>query len=303
MKILLAIDTSAASRVALDQVAARPWPPNSQVRVLNVMEIAEPFALTPVVEEMNTRAHKLVDEAAKRLRSSGVQSHGSLEVETKVGQGDPKTVILDHATELLDADLIVMGAHGSSAIERFLVGSVSRSVLRHAHCSVELVRPSPAPAGAALKVLLAVDGSAGSREAVELVAARPWPAGSEFRVLSVVDLDMSALQVAFEIPGLDAAHLEAQRAAAMQRTEDAIDSARSILEAAGFKTSPSISVLVASPKEVILEEAAAWPADLIVLGSHGHDRLDRFLLGSTSEAVATHAACSVAVMRGRRPAA
>jgi nucleotide-binding universal stress UspA family protein len=297
MKILLAIDSSAASRVALDQVASRPWPANSQVRVLHVVEIAEPFALAPILDEVSARAHRLVEDAATRLRSRG------LEADVKVGQGDPKTVILDHATELLDADLIVMGAHGSSAIERFLMGSVSRSVLRHAHCSVELVRPSPAPAGAALKVLLAVDGSAGSREAVALVAARPWPSGSEFRVLSVVDLDMSALQVAFEIPGLDAAHLEAQRAAAMQRTEDAIDSARGVLEAAGLKTSPSISVLVASPKEVILEEAVAWPADLIVLGSHGHDRLDRFLLGSTSEAVATHAACSVAVMRGRRPAA
>jgi nucleotide-binding universal stress UspA family protein len=297
MKILLPIDTSAASQVAIDQVAARPWPPNTQVRVLNVVEISEPFALAPIVEEVSARAHRLVDDAAKRLRECG------LEADVKVGQGDPKTVILDHATELLDADLIVMGAHGSSAIERFLMGSVSRSVLRHAHCSVELVRPSPAPAGAALKVLLAVDGSAGSHDAAELTAACPWPAGSEFRVLSVVDLDMSALQVAFEIPGLDAEHLEAQRAAAMQRTEDAVDSARSILEAAGFKTSPSISVLVASPKEVILEEAAAWPADLIVLGSHGHDRLDRFLLGSTSEAVATHAPCSVAVMRGRHPAA
>ena len=297
MKILLAIDSSAASGVAIDQVASRPWPANSQVRVLNVMEIAEPFALAPILDEVSARAHRLVEDAAKRLRACG------LETDVKVGQGDPKTVILDHAVELLDADLIVMGAHGSSAIERFLMGSVSRSVLRHAHCSVELVRPSPVPAGAALKVLLAVDGSAGSHEAAALVAALPWPSGSEFRVLSAVDLDLTALQVAFEIPGLDAAHLEAQRAAAMQRTEDAIDAARSVLEAAGLKTSPSISVLVASPKEIILEEAATWSADLIVLGSHGHGGLDRFLLGSTSEAVATHAACSVAVMRARRPAA
>jgi nucleotide-binding universal stress UspA family protein len=302
MKILLAIDSSAASQVAIDQVAARPWPTDSQVRVLTVVELPEPSALAAAVdldiaEGMNTRAHRLVEDAAKRLRSCGLQA------EAKVGQGDPKTVILDHATELLDADLIIMGAHGSSSIERFLLGSVSRSVLRHAHCSVELVRPSPAPAGTPLKVLLAVDGSTGSHEAAQSVAARPWPRTAEFRVLSVVDLHLSALQVAFEIPGLDAAHLEAQRAAAMQRTEDAIDSARAILEDAGLQTAPSVSVLAAGPKEVILEEAAAWPADLIVLGSHGHGALDRFLLGSTSETVATHAACSVAVMRARRPAA
>ena len=54
---------------------------------------------------------------------------------------------------------------------------------------------------------------------------------------------------------------------------------------------------VASPKEIILQEAAEWPADLIVLGSHGNSGLTRFLLGSTSEAVATHAPCSVEVIR------
>jgi nucleotide-binding universal stress UspA family protein len=294
MKILLAVDPSSASQAAVDQVATRPWPAGSQVRVLTVVESSHPWALAPIVEEVDVRAHQLVEEAAKHLRSHG------LEADAKVGQGDPKTVILEHATELMDADLIVMGAHGTGGLERFLLGSVSRAVLRFAPCSVELVRKSPAPQGAGLKVLLAVDGSEGSRHAAEALAARPWPAGSEFRVLSVVDMGLSALQAAFEIPALDTAHLESQRAAAMQRTENAIDSARKILEAAGLQTSPSISVLVSSPKEVILQEAAEWPADLIVLGSHGHGGFSRFLLGSTSEAVATHAACSVAVIRAKR---
>jgi nucleotide-binding universal stress UspA family protein len=160
---------------------------------------------------------------------------------------------------------------------------------------VEIARPSQT--GQALRVLLAVDDSEGSSDAVALTAARPWPATAEFRVLSVVELGLSALQAGFEIPGLDAAHLETQRANAMQRTQEAVDSARRILEAAGLRTSPAISVLVASPKEIILQEAAAWPADWIILGSHSHNTLDRFLLGSTSEAVATHANCSVAIMR------
>jgi nucleotide-binding universal stress UspA family protein len=121
-------------------------------------------------------------------------------------------------------------------------------------------------------------------------------------VLSAVELGMSALQGAFEIPSLDAAHLESQRAAAMQRTEEAIDSARKTLEAAGLTTSESISVLAASPKEIILQEAAVWPADWIVLGSHGSSGLSRFLIGSTSEAVATHATCSVEVFR-QKPSA
>ena len=56
-------------------------------------------------------------------------------------------------------------------------------------------------------------------------------------------------------------------------------------------------VISGSPKEVILEEAEAFGADLIVVGSHGYGMLDRFLLGSVSQAVALHAKCSVEIVR------
>lgn len=58
-------------------------------------------------------------------------------------------------------------------------------------------------------------------------------------------------------------------------------------------------VLSGSPKRVILEEAEAFGADLIVVGSHGHGALERFLLGSVSQAVALHAKCSVEIVRTR----
>ena len=291
MQILLAVDASAASRAALDEVASRPWPTGSRVEVLTVIDQLEPWTLGELAAQVNALAQQLVEGGAKHLQSRGLAADG------RVAEGDPKTVILDHATTM-GADLIVLGAHGNSAIERFLLGSVSKAVLRHAPCSVAIVRENGARGGA-LKVLLAVDGSAGSRRAAESVAGHPWPSGTEIRVLSAVELGLSALQAAFEIPSLDATHLETQRVAAMERAEDAIDSARTTLEAAGLTTSESVSVLVASPKEIILQEAAEWPADWIVLGSNGHGALDRFLLGSTSEAVATHAPCSVEVIRGK----
>jgi len=285
MKILVAIDASPASQAAVDQVAARPWPPNSSFEILTAVETSQPWSLATIAEELKARAHQLVDTAAAKLRSSGLTTTAT------VSEGDPKTVILDHAAASA-ADLIVVGAHGMSALDQFFLGSVSKAVLRHAPCSVAIVRQT-----ASSKILLAIDDSAGSSAAVESVAARPWPAGAEIRVLSAVELGMSALQGAFEIPSFDAKHLESQRAAAMKRTEEAIDSARKTLEAAGLTTSESISVLDQAPKEIILQEAAAWPADWIVLGSHGSSGLSRFLIGSTSETVATHAACSVEVVR------
>jgi nucleotide-binding universal stress UspA family protein len=294
MNILLAIDSSSASKAAVDHVAKHPWPTGSRIEVLTVIENMEPWTLGLIWEEVNTRAQRIVNVAAEQLRACGLAAKSAVE------QGDPKSVILHHAAAI-GADLIVMGAHGVSAVERFLLGGVSKAVLRFAHCSVALLRAGGIPA-AGLKVLLAVDNSEGSRHATETMATLPWPNGTEVRVLSVVELRLSALQAAFEVPALDTAHLESQRAAAIQRTEDSIDSARKTLEAAGLTTTESVSVLVASPKEVILQEAAAWPADWIILGSHGSSGLSRFLIGSTSETVATHAHCSVEVVRKKQAA-
>ena len=56
-------------------------------------------------------------------------------------------------------------------------------------------------------------------------------------------------------------------------------------------------VIEGSPKSVILEEADAFGADLIIVGSHGYGMIERFLLGSVSHAVALHAKCSVEIVR------
>lgn len=69
------------------------------------------------------------------------------------------------------------------------------------------------------------------------------------------------------------------------------------LRKAGFKTSEIVEV--GDPKITIVDHAAKWRADLIVLGSHGWKGLGRFLMGSVSEAVARHAGCSVEVVRSR----
>ncbi|HEY6331288.1 MAG TPA: universal stress protein, partial [Blastocatellia bacterium] len=55
------------------------------------------------------------------------------------------------------------------------------------------------------------------------------------------------------------------------------------------------------PKEVLVDEADQWGADLIVVGSHGYRGITRFLLGSVSQAVASHAHCSVEIVRCRQP--
>lgn len=57
--------------------------------------------------------------------------------------------------------------------------------------------------------------------------------------------------------------------------------------------------LFGSPKQAILDAGRQWPADLIVVGAHGHSGVGRFLFGGVSEAVAMHAGCSVEVIRDK----
>jgi nucleotide-binding universal stress UspA family protein len=74
-----------------------------------------------------------------------------------------------------------------------------------------------------------------------------------------------------------------------------VDRVAQMLSSAGFRVSTSVAT--GDARSAILEEAAAWHADLIVLGSHGRKGLERFFLGSVSEAVARHAHCSVQIVR------
>ena len=91
--------------------------------------------------------------------------------------------------------------------------------------------------------------------------------------------------------------MEELRGKDMQRAQAAIAAAEGILCGAGLEATSTVAVPSATPKELILSEAAEWDANLIVVGSHGRRGVNRLLLGSVSEAVALHANCSVEIVR------
>lgn len=140
MKILLAVDDSPSSRAAVDTVAAQFPSKETEIRVLHVVE---PVAMTPPPEmaagyypelkDALEKAKKWVEGVAGKLRGAGFR------VNTAVEAGDARSVIVDSAASW-PADLIVVGAHGHKKLQRFLLGSVSEAVARHAQCSVEIVR-------------------------------------------------------------------------------------------------------------------------------------------------------------------
>ena len=290
MKVLVAVDHSEASQAVLKEVAARPWPPKSCMEVLNVVEPAHLWTVSQTAEEAIRLSTDLVNRAAEELRGWDLEASG---VSLK---GDAKRVILDRAKET-KADFVFVGSQGVSALAHFLLGNVASAVVRHAPCSVEIVRARAGKPPGVHKILLATDGSEFAARAARSIAERPWPAGTEVGVLSVVELVMGSAQALFEPPYVDPEQLEPLREDAMKRAQNAVSAAVEILSKTFPKVSESISVLLSGPKNVIIEGADQSRTDLIVVGSHGHHGIERFLLGSVSEAVALHAHCSVEVIR------
>lgn len=147
MKILLAIDDSRFSQAAAKAVGARAKPEDAEVQVLHVLEPPSFMASSKTpghdpafdaawwrLEKEQARA--LVEKIAEELRSKGLKATATVE------EGEPKSMILDIARNW-HADLIVLGSHGRKGMLHFLMGSVSEAIVRHASCSVEVVRIPP----------------------------------------------------------------------------------------------------------------------------------------------------------------
>ena len=75
---------------------------------------------------------------ARRAGGTAVEK-GGLKAQGIVEEGDPRSTIIKHATKW-GANLIVAGSHGRKGLDRFLMGSVAEFIVRHAPCSVEIVR-------------------------------------------------------------------------------------------------------------------------------------------------------------------
>ena len=149
-----------------------------------------------------------------------------------------------------------------------------------------------------MRVLLAIDGSSFSTAAVEEVAQRPWPVGAEIRIISVAQPPLVARPETWELP-VDFA--EQMEKAVLDRAQPVVDiAAQRLREALGARIKTSAAVLLGHPKQAIIDEAERWRADLVVVGSHGQSALTRFLLGSVSQTVASHARCSVEIVRDRK---
>ena len=144
MKILIAVDSSKFSDAAVRMLISQNQPDKAIVRVLHVVapletsyypELTPPYPMdfSDIKKYRMKAGRDLTARMAAKIRKAGFK------VDTLVAQGPVKTTIVDHAAKWRP-NLIVMGSHGRKTIERILLGSVSEYVVRHAPCSVQIVR-------------------------------------------------------------------------------------------------------------------------------------------------------------------
>jgi nucleotide-binding universal stress UspA family protein len=307
MKILIAYDGSSCADAALADLRRAGLPRHAEAVVLSVADVwlppddeTIPWTASEIsvgVQKARDRAAQAVEEAralavqaSERIRAHFPDWH----VRAEACADSPARGIVKKAEEWA-ADLIVVGSHGRSALGRFILGSVSHKVVTAAHCSVRVARGRLETTDAPLRIVVGVDGSPDARTAVDAIAARLWPAGSEFRVVAVVDPKKSGAHAAlmFELLRRIGESAEDEWVWAHEVAEGLAQ----LLRAAGLIASARVKA--GDPKRMLVQEAEHCRADCIFVGARGLARLERFLLGSVSAAVAAQAHCSVEVVRPR----
>jgi nucleotide-binding universal stress UspA family protein len=300
MKLLIPIDASAYSDVAIEFLAARPMlgdaPP--QIDLLNVQLPLPPRAGRAVGAEIaqswyEAEARKVLEPAIDQLRAAGLDPAWFHRV------GHPGVVISDWA-EAHDVDLIIMGSHGRTALKNLVFGSVTQFVLATSHVPVLVLRKPEAPQGESLRVGIALDGSAYGEAAADLVLARralfgPQP---EITLLHAVESRVGALLPADRPDeGLSLPTPTAIEAAQRAAFDAVVAPIRERFAGAGIKVKEAF--IVGPAAEQIAAFATAAPLDILVLGSHGRGALTSALMGSVAWSIA--ARCSTPLLMVRLP--
>jgi nucleotide-binding universal stress UspA family protein len=288
MKVLVAVDSITTLDIVINEMSARSWPSGTEARVLSIVDDADVplkagdeqgFGVSAVRREMHRRGEQISALAVERLRKLGILS------QVVIMRGNPEFLI-SFAARKWPADLILIRAHNRKDFRNRLLGSVAKSVVESAPCSVEVVRAREKPdaISAGFRILLATDNSAASRAASQAIAEMSWPEDTEVRVVSVVN----PMIYSFEELGVTGAGSTDYAHRAIGNAVQALRSARVRISA---------EIIAGSAARQIIGRAKHWGADLIVLGTNERRGLSRLLFGSTSAAVANRAHCSVRVIR------
>lgn len=294
-KVLLATDGSEEAEMAATTAVNLANNTHSELHILTVGPgyPAYDVRVPEVAEELRQQTQEILDEQTKKIEQAGgkiAQRHLRLAENHPGFEHHPSDDVVRVAEEI-GAGLIVLGTRGRGGVRRALMGSVSDSVVRHAHCPVMMVR------GEAVvfpnKILVATDRSEEAELAARTAADLAKSSGSELHVVHVAHME----RVFATEPEIEA--LVQQRA---QEARELLDEEVERIEAAGG-TPAQTHLKVGKPDAEITHLAEELGAGLIILGSRGRGGIRRALMGSVSSSVVQHAHCPVMVVRPEKQTA
>jgi nucleotide-binding universal stress UspA family protein len=298
--ILCPIDFSEFSRHAFDRAVGVARCYGAKVSVLHVLPVPSAVPAVPYGPEgpgpfgFHAPDRDLVVSELRRFLATDRDIGVPLHYEVIEGPSAAKEIMLQ--TERLDADFVVLGTHGRSGFDRLLLGSVTEKVLRKSPVPVLTIPPrlgdvTPSGRDPFRRILYATDFSAGSNAALTYAASLARHANGHLTIVHVVEpLPVGAdstTGTSFDVAGYEAA-LERDSAARLRKIVP--DEIRVTCNAEDVITK-------GRPYREILRIAGERLSDLIVLGVHGRNALDRLVFGSTAEHVVRRAVCPVLTVR------
>jgi nucleotide-binding universal stress UspA family protein len=284
-KILFAIDGSRDAEVAATTAVGLARATGSELYVVTAAEEYPHYeAYWPLAERSRQLAQEILHKQLKRIEKLG----GTVDQNyLRIGTAAEEVVSL---AEEIGAGLIVLGSRGRGGVRRALMGSVSDSVVRHAHCTVVVVRGEPVVFPT--KILVATDASEEAHLAATTAADVAERTGSELHVVHVGKANTRGAYSGVEVgplPGIHQDELDKQAEGLSEAEVERMEASDTKVAGSHLRRGRADEQIV-----VLAEEIGAY---LVVMGSRGLGRIRRALLGSASDSVVRHAHCPVMVVR------
>ena len=270
-EIVAPTDGSATAGTAAETALDLAQRFDASIHAIAVAELDEPPAdvESEVAEEVTQHGETTLATLSDRAASLGVSATTRV-IET----ADPAhRAIIDYVNGH-DVDLVVMGTHGRTGLNRLVLGSVTERTLRTSPVPVLTVHEDVSLKPDFDTVLLPTDGSEPASLAADHGVALAEATGAAMEIIHVVDLSPASGDFG------SADVLSALEEAGQRAVDDVIGRAKD----AGLE-SVEASILTGTPARAILNYVEERDVDLIVMGTHGRTGLERYFLGSITEKI------------------
>lgn len=139
--ILVAVDGSTEAEWALKKGVEIAKRNDAQITLAHIIDTRTFATVEAYDRTIAERANMFARELMEKYKSEAIEA-GVAKVDYVIDYGSPKVIISKDIAKKHEVDLIICGATGMNAMERFLIGSVSENIVRYANCDVLVVRTS-----------------------------------------------------------------------------------------------------------------------------------------------------------------